>query len=74
MFLPDVLDVGVTMTLVSSPLLLRVCIVWVHIRVTRDSSIGGAEEGRERGREGGGKGRVSTKNSKSSQNKCRFGW
>ena len=51
MLLPDVLDVGVTVTLVSSPLLLRVCIVWVHICVTRDPSIGGAEEG-EGGREG----------------------
>ena len=58
MLLPDVLDVGVTVTLVSSPLLLRVCIVWVHICVTRDPSIGGAEEGREGGRreEGGREG------------------
>ena len=55
MFLPDVLDIGVTVTLVSSPLLLRVCVVWVHIRVTRNPSIGGAEEGGRKGGRGKGK-------------------
>ena len=61
MSLSDVLDVGVTMMLVLSPLLLRVCVVRVHICVTRDPSVGGTEgggrgggrEGRERWREGG---------------------
>lgn len=38
------------MMLVLSPLLLRVCVVWVHICVTRDPSVGGTEEGG--GREG----------------------
>ena len=56
MSLSDVLDVGVTMMLVLSPLLLRVCVVWVHICVTRDPSVGGTEGERGRGREGGEEG------------------